>query len=365
MSQRSQIPFQITSIDTLGQGVSKLSDKVTFIPKTIVGEKGEAVIMSEKKGVAFARLTKILEPSPKRIEPACPHFQKCPSCHFLHMSYEDELGYKKISFESLFRKLPLQSMEVISAPERLNYRNRVQLHYSLKSKLIGMRDPATAEILEIPQCIIGIPEIQNEVRRLYDQKVWLKEAPAAPMEGHLEIYFHENQLKLNWNRPYASGGFTQVYEAMNIKLKNLLQEEWTATSSSTVLDLFGGNGNLSQQLSAAKRLCIDNYSSSKGEDFFNQDLYDKNALRNTLNQLKKRNIIPTHLLLDPPRSGLKDLGVWLSELKPQFVAYVSCDPHTLVRDLQGVKDYKLGKGFLLDFFPSTFHFETLVFLERN
>lgn len=363
MSKYPLLPFEIANIDSLGQGVSKLSDKVTFIPKTIIGEKGEAELMSEKKGVAFARLKNLSTKSPKRIDPVCPHFSQCPSCHFLHMNYDDEIEYKKMAFQNLFRKLPLRETIVVKSDQRLEYRNRIQLHYSLKSKLIGFRDSQTFSILEVPHCLIGRPEILKEVKRLYENKAWLKEAPAAPTEGHVEIYLHDNQLKLNWNKPYASGGFTQVFDSMNSKLKNILHQEWSQTDQ--LVDLFGGNGNLSNDMKYSKRLCIDSYQSVTGHEFFNQNLYDKNALRNISNELRKRDIKPTHLLLDPPRSGMKDLGIWLDHMKPQFVAYVSCDPHTLVRDLQTVKNYSLGKGFLLDFFPSTYHFETLVFLERN
>lgn len=46
MNQKVTIPFEITSMDSLGQGVSKVTDKVTFIPKTVVGDKGEAVLIS-------------------------------------------------------------------------------------------------------------------------------------------------------------------------------------------------------------------------------------------------------------------------------------------------------------------------------
>lgn len=365
MDQKVTVPFEITSMDSLGQGVSKVTDKVTFIPKTVVGDKGEAVIVSEKKGVAFAKLKTLTSSSEKRIQPVCVHFGSCPSCHYLHVNYDQELHYKKESFEKLFRKLPLPSVEVIGASRRTHYRNRIQLHYSLKSKLIGMRDPQNFSILPIPNCLIGEKEVLDEVKRLYENNCWLKEAPPAPMEGHVEIYWHEKQLKVSWNKSYAEGGFTQVFQEMNERLKSLLTSEWKMKGHTDLLDLFGGNGNLSNGLNYSNRLCVDVYNKLPGTDFLSQDLYDAKAVKNVIGELKKRKLSVENLLLDPPRSGLKNLSEWLDQLKPATIAYVSCDPHTMVRDLQAIQGYSIKKAFLIDFFPSTFHFESLIFLERN
>ena len=365
MKQKPTVPFEITGMDSLGQGVSKITEKVTFIPKTVIGDVGEAVIMSEKKGVAFGRLKKLNVSSDTRIEPKCVHFGSCPSCHYLHMDYQDELKFKKQSFERLFRKLPLPGVTVIAASQRFHYRNRIQLHYSLKSKLIGMKDPQTFEIIPIPQCLIAIPEVTKEIKRLYENQTWLKEVPNAPMEGHVEIYWDQNKLKVNWNRPYAEGGFTQVFEEMNLKLKEILKNEWRPNEALRLLDLFGGNGNLSNDLNYSERLCVDMYSSEKGSEFFDQNIYGPKALRNVALELKKRNFTPQHLLLDPPRSGLKNILEWTEAFKPFSIAYVSCDPHTLVRDLETLKNYTIKKAFLIDFFPSTFHFESLIILDKN
>jgi 23S rRNA (uracil1939-C5)-methyltransferase len=365
MRQKRFIPFEITSMDSLGQGVSKLSDKVTFIPKTTVGDKGEAEVMSEKKGVVFARARSFSTLSPERIKAECIHFDTCPSCHYQHVPYEKELEFKKENFKKLFRKLPLPEVEVVSAPERFFYRNRIQLHYSLKSKLIGMRDPQTFSITPIPKCIIGEPEVLKEIQRLYENNNWLKEVPSSPADGHVEIYWINNQLKVSWNKSYAEGGFTQVYGLMNEKLKSVMHDSWKIPAQSELLDLFGGNGNLSNGLNYSKRLCVDIYKSNPGADFLNQDLYDENALKNVLKEIKKRNLNLKHLLLDPPRSGLKNLNEWVEALKPETIAYVSCDPHTLARDVQALDGYSFSRAFLIDFFPSTFHFESFIILERK
>lgn len=364
MRQKRLTPFEITGMDSLGQGVSKLGDKVTFIAKTTVGDKGVAEILAERKGVAFAKVHELSTPSPRRITPACIHFNTCPSCHYQHVSYEDELGYKKENFQKLFRKLALPEVQVVGAVRRFEYRNRIQLHYSLKSKLIGMKDQSN-RITAIPECLIGLPEVKAEIQRLYHQDQWLKEAPKGQPEGHVEIYWVQNQIKTSWNRPYADGGFTQVFDEMNQKLKTILHEQWSLDQSTHLLDLFAGNGNLSNGLNYSKRLCVDMYSEIPGTEFVHQNIYDDSALKRIQSELKKREIKVDNLLLDPPRSGLKNLKEWIEVLKPKTIAYVSCDPHTLARDVMDLPDYSVCKAFLIDFFPSTFHFESFLILERK
>ncbi len=84
-----KIDFNIDHIDPLGQGVSKSNERVTFIKKTLPGERGDARLISAKKGVEFASLETLTQKSPDRITPECTHFDHCNGCDFLHTSYEN------------------------------------------------------------------------------------------------------------------------------------------------------------------------------------------------------------------------------------------------------------------------------------
>lgn len=363
MSSQNLVPFQITSVDSLGQGVSKITDKVTFVPKTLPGEKGIARILSAKSKVAFAQVEQLTEACERRQTPPCPHFAACSACHYLHTDYEYELELKLQGMKNLFRQIPDLTPQVIASPQRLGYRNRIQLHYDLSLSKLGLLHGKSHEIIEVSQCLIANDEVTLALKELYQDNKWLLLAPSSPQRGHVEIYFHQNQLKTTWNRSYAEGGFTQVNALMNEKLKTLVKTIAAELNPSFVLDLFAGNGNLTNEIAYQKRLCVDMYSESMPSEFYSLNLYSKNALKDIS---RKLSTTPVDLLiLDPPRSGLKNLNEWLEMSSPRYVIYVSCDPHTQVRDISAVSNYQIKESFLLDLFPATFHFETMLFLERK
>jgi 23S rRNA (uracil1939-C5)-methyltransferase len=73
-------------------------------------------------------------------------------------------------------------------------------------------------------------------------------------------------------------------------------------------------------------------------------------------------------LLDPPRSGTEKKTVLdLIRLRPRQVAYVSCDPSVLARDLRRFLDtgYAIDSITAIDLFPQTHHVETVVHLSTH
>lgn len=351
------INFTILHLDPMGQGVHKENDEVFFIPKTLPGESGTAKVIKKSKGVNFCTVISIEKKSSARINPECSHYHECNGCNYLHTSYDEELAFKKESLKKHFQKIDHSQISIHKADERFNYRNRVQLHYQGKNT-IGFINKNTKKIHSVSQCLLPIPEIKKNIEEIYARPINQKQ-----YKGHVELYLKDNKVKTTWNQRYSFEGFTQVNESMNQKLQELLTS-FKLDLSQSVLDLFSGDGNLSSFIpNEIEKFLIDYYPHPKKlKNFFSIDLYDDNAL----NQFQK-NQLPkfSTLILDPPRKGFPNLNLWLEKFKPNTVIYVSCNPTTCARDIALIKsEYKVSQLHLVDLFPSTFHYETVVFLTK-
>ena len=76
---------------------------------------------------------------------------------------------------------------------------------------------------------------------------------------------------------------------------------------------------------------------------------------------------PDVIIVDPPRKGM-DPGVInrITEIAPESLVYVSCDPATLARDLKMItRNYKIIKVTPVDLFPNAAHVETVVLLSKG
>jgi 23S rRNA (uracil1939-C5)-methyltransferase len=361
-----KIDFNIDHIDPLGQGVSKNDGRVTFIKKTLPGESGDAALISSKKGVQFAKLSHLTTFSTDRITPECVHFDKCNGCDFLHTSYQNEKQFKLNTLTRQLTKFSVKKIEFHEAKKRFEYRNRLQLHYDLDKKILGLLD-AEFNIVEVPNCKIGTPEIKLELSKLYQNQYWISLLKKHERRGHIEIYYKENAIQTSINSQYAEGGFTQVNLEMNVILNNFVSSflNKNLSASDSVLDLFGGNGNLSNQIKQ-KTWVVDQYTQlpkvTTHQSFTSIDLYSMDAL-NTLKKFCKE---ASWILVDPPRSGLKNIHEFLNHYQPQGFVYVSCQSASFVRDTLPLLDqYELTSIDLFDLFPGTHHFETVGIFTRR
>ncbi len=94
--------------------------------------------------------------------------------------------------------------------------------------------------------------------------------------------------------------------------------------------------------------------------------YHRGRVEDTLSQVENPVDV---LVLDPPRAGCAEAAVEaMASLRAERIVYISCDPSTLVRDVNrfcAAGRYTLVEVALVDMFPQTYHIEAVVKLERN
>ncbi len=174
--------------------------------------------------------------------------------------------------------------------------------------------------------------------------------------------------------PYS---FFQTNTRGTEKLYALLQE-WGASFRGALLDLYCGSGGITLALA-------DSFDRVVGIDTNKDAIEDakKNAERNGLGNTEfvcedameflkrlpgsKLSIQLSALIVDPPRAGLHPKALQaLLDINPPRLAYVSCNPESLARDLQNlVPFYRIQSAQPVDLFPHTAHVETVVFMEHR
>ncbi|MHB8214857.1 MAG: 23S rRNA (uracil(1939)-C(5))-methyltransferase RlmD [Candidatus Sulfotelmatobacter sp.] len=162
--------------------------KAAFIPFVLAGEKIDAAITEEKPGFARAHATTIVEPSPHRIPPPCPHFTHCGGCHYQHSTYEHQLDIKKeILRENLRRiaKLELSCEIQLHPSPPWNYRNRSRLQVRTRPEFAaGYFKFASHELLPVEACPISSPLINRGIATL-----WQAGRAGKAVEGVREVEF--------------------------------------------------------------------------------------------------------------------------------------------------------------------------------
>src|SRR5690606_12095098 len=86
---------RIDSIAAGGEGVGRLPDgRAVFVHRTAPDELVAVKLVSERPRWARGQLLEILEPSPVRRAPQCPHYAECGGCTVEHIEYEAQLAAK-------------------------------------------------------------------------------------------------------------------------------------------------------------------------------------------------------------------------------------------------------------------------------
>ena len=149
----------ITSWSSDGAGVCRIEGRAVFVPGAIPGERRTVRILKATKTAVFGKGETLINASPMRIEPDCPHFRKCGGCSMRHISYEGELEFKLERVNEAYRRigaLELQAKEIIGAEDTLRYRNK-GIYAIGEGPVRGFFRPRSHDIIPIEGCLI-----QNE-----------------------------------------------------------------------------------------------------------------------------------------------------------------------------------------------------------
>ncbi len=379
--------IEITGVAQGGLGVGRIDGRVCFVHLAIPGDVVRVQVAKEAKGVLWAEIEEVVEPSPHRCGVPCIAFGACGGCAWLHFSYPAQGEWKQKLIRDSFERIAKLEVDPawVEDPElRFGYRTRAEFH--AKEGLWGFYAPSSHDIIGIPSCPLCHPKLNEafgKARKLDlrasveitvnpegdEVLVWTaKPAPRLrqlfPMAGARADGGRRAQFKFD-GVPIVNGAFSQSSLLLNRLLVSTVHEAVGAADK--VLDLYCGNGNLTLGLAeaGAQVVGIDhNEDAVRAADALGVGQYRagaEGAFRRAV-QESAWDVI----LLDPPRAGAKAIIPALVNASADAIVYVSCDPATLARDV-GVlskSGWRVTKITAVDLFPNTAHVETVCRLER-
>ena len=171
--------------------------------------------------------------------------------------------------------------------------------------------------------------------------------------------------------------FYQVNHAQAEKLYRKAAECAQLDGSQTVLDMYCGAGTIGLSMADKAKNVIgveivepavrDAKINAGLNGIKNAQFYCADASQ-AAQMLKEQGIKPDVIVLDPPRKGCsQELVKTVSEMQPDRVVYVSCDPATLARDLEILDKlgYKAEKVQPVDMFIASSHIECVTIINKK
>ncbi len=374
-----------------------------FIPYAIPGETVRAQLTDEKRHFARADLLEVLEPSPDRAAPRCPHFGTCGGCHFQHMDYEAQLRHKQIIVGDQLQRIG-GFEDVIVQPVKVNpspwdYRIDVSLS-PVSGGGLGFWSSSERQVIPIETCPIispqllalwhdfdlDLPGLRKLTLRMGDDEALLAalevdgvEPPelaadfpvsvalVLPDKTAVSLIGDNYIMQQVKGRDFrvSPGCFFQPSPAAAELLVDAVLAYANLTGSETVLDVYSGVGLLTAFLAkqAAQVVAVELNPDAAADTAVNLHDVDNVSLYEGLAEeiLPWLNAAPDVVVVNPD-GGLETAVIQaITAMNPARLIYVSSDLPALARDGKKLTQagYKLLEVQPIDMTPQSFQIDTV------
>jgi 23S rRNA (uracil1939-C5)-methyltransferase len=387
-----------------GDGVARTEEgEVVFVPFTAVGDHVLAEVVQTHARFARGEVREIMEAGPGRVEPACPHFKRCGGCRYQHLAYETEVETKALQLRDVLHRLGgvedvPQLSACIASPTDYAYRNKLRVEplpekYETANGAVvfyGYCELDNKTYFELDRCPLA-KEPLNELlpkapRTQWGKRNTTREKP-RPLTlrvtdaGDTHYYFGRAPEGIPWltetllERPVRVplGGFWQVNPGAADSLVRTARDWFAESKTRWLIDAYAGVGTFALALGELTDHLVliesDKTAAAAADHNLMQWGLNGKVLAGRSEKMLHGSLVrapsrETTLLLDPPRTGCAPAVLKaILRHKPKQVFYVSCNAATLARDIKELcakGPYKVARAGMVDMFPRTAHFESIV-----
>lgn len=423
------IQLEIDDITSQGSGVGRSpTGRAVFVPRTAPGDHVRALITDERTSWARADLVEVVEASPDRRTAPCALYDRCGGCQIQHVRYARQVAWKADRIREALARIggiELEEIEVEPAEAEYGYRNRVS--FTLKRLRSGRvlagyheRDRPGRIVDVHDECLLPeapIGPVWTQLRakwggradflpagrqlrltlRAVDEGVVLVVEGGHPGNDDSrrasELLAEIDGLLAIWHRPERSerplllAGETSVRdrwfgEELALESSAFLQVnregahavhrsvlgELGSPDGLRVVDAYAGVAGYGRRLARHGAEVVAIESDPVAARMAREDAPEGLTVDERRVEDRLADHLPADLvILNPPRAGVDEAVTDALVATPvPRVVYVSCDPATLARDLERLRDiYVIRRVRGFDLFPQTAHVETVVTLDAR
>jgi 23S rRNA (uracil1939-C5)-methyltransferase len=380
-----------------GYGLAHAEGRTLFISRAALGDRARVRIDREQGRVAHASIITLLEPGPDRVDEPYPLLSRC-GADFQHLTYDAQLAAKSAIIGDSLRRLGGIELDdavpVVPSPATWHYRSRADWRFDPVVPALGYFETGTNRVVDLPEDPFVVPLLAERFQEYRDRLTegrlpdWATEIRAAagddgisvtpPMENPRTDPVHTTVEGERYS--FDADCFFQVNPFL---LPELVSEALrfapaagTSPESSRAIDLYCGVGLFTLPLARRYGQVVGVEGHGHTAAFGARNVLEAGltnarvttaSVESWLEEAYRSQGRPALVVLDPPRAGLPGAALHsLIRLRPTRIAYVSCDPSTLARDLKGLLNggYELVSITGLDLFPQTHHVEVVAHLVR-
>ena len=382
------VELELHAWGRLGEAMASFAGEAIFVFGGIPGERVRAEIVAVRRKYVAAQVIQVIMPSPDRVEPPCEYFGQCTGCQWQHLHYDAQLAAKRDIVLDVLERVggfinpPVQP--ALPSPQPFHYRNHARFNIWRESGSLGFTHRERRRFVRIDHCLLmheGINELlaQLQGRCGETSQLAIRSSPETgdylvqPTLKNPDVTIptgqkHYREMVAGRAFRVASPSFFQVNVKQAAQLAGLVKNGLRLTGSETVVDAYSGVGAFSVLLSpyAGRVIAVEESSAAIADAQHNSaDCSNIELITGKVEEiLPFLEAKPDAVILDPSRSGCQPAVLEaLVALAPARIAYVSCNPESLARDLRTLcRRYQVESVQPVDMFPQTHHVECVATL---
>ncbi|MEE9582455.1 MAG: class I SAM-dependent RNA methyltransferase [Acidimicrobiia bacterium] len=398
------VEFTPTGMAHGGAAVGRIDGKAHFVDGAMPGELVRGEVVHDKGTWARVTLQEVVQESPHRVTPPCPHFADCGGCQWQFADYPAQLEWKQSIVTGQLAHIgglddPPVGPTLAPGPE-YGYRNRMD--FSVLDGAPALTQRRTSTLVAVPECLLLHPNLGVVFERLDDlDGVRGLTLRASTTTGEVLAVVRgpvpdgatawgcavSRRDRTGVHAVIGRGDIHETVGGMDLRvtgdaffqnntagaeaLVTLIREALEPQQGETLLDAYAGGGLFAVTVGSKAGTVV----AVEANGLAVYDLRHNLAEAGVDHQVEKGSVDEVDIggswdiaIVDPPREGLRRPGVAaVTAGRPRSIAYVSCDPASLARDSRHLDEagYRLDLATPVDLFPQTFHIETVARFTRK